>query len=158
MTKEKKSKSNKLSELETKCAEYLNGWKRAQADYENLKKETDKKVRDLVEYSQANMILGILPIYDHFKLALSHIPENQKKEEWVKGILHIKKQFADFLKSLDIEGIKTVGEEFDPEIHEAVAREESKEANNQIIKEIKPGYMVKEKVLQPAQVVVSKKE
>ena len=151
------NKQKKLSELETKCQEYLNGWKRAQADYENLKKETDKKVRDLVEYSQANMILEILPVYDHFKLALRHIPDNQRKEEWVKGILYIKKQFKDFLKSLDIVEIKTVGEEFNPELHEAVAREESKEADNQIIKEVKPGYKIKDQVLQPAQVIVSKK-
>ncbi|MBU1130537.1 nucleotide exchange factor GrpE [Patescibacteria group bacterium] len=154
--KVKKDHQNKLEELQAKCDEYLNGWKRAKADYENFKKESEKRVTGLVEFATAGMILEILPVHSHFKLALEHVPEDDKKAEWVQGIMHIKREFEDFFKKLDIVEIKTIGEKFNPEFHEAVSHEESDQEDDIIIKEVQPGYMLKEQVIQPAKVVVSK--
>ena len=161
----KKSKEPKISvsqkkikELETKCQEYLTGWQRAQADYENLKKETAKKSLELKEYVQAGLVLDFLPIYDHYQLALSHLPKEASKAEWVQGIIHIKKDFSEFLKQFEISEIKTVGEKFNPRFHEALSQQESDTEEDQIIKEIKPGYQMKDQVIRPAQVVVSKKK
>ena len=160
MPEEKKVNDNieeELKKTQEKMEEYLNGWKRAKADYSNLKKEFEKKEKEIVQFANATLILEIMPIYDNFKLAWKHIPEEHKKgDDWLKGIEAIKKQFADLLKKLGLEEIPTEGEKFDPEIHEAVAKEkaEGKEPGI-ILEEIKSGYKLYDKVLEPAKVKVA---
>lgn len=149
-----------LSELELtkkKMDEYLDGWKRAKADYINLKRENEKKQVEIIQFANAALILELLPIYDNLKLALNHLPDDRKDmKEWVKGMEQIKKQFAALLKNLSIEEIKTVGEKFDPELHEAVGREKVEGTESEtIIEEIKGGYKLYEKVLEPAKVKVA---
>lgn len=149
---------NELEELKKKCEEYLNGWKRAKADYLNLKKETAEKQEDWADFIQAGLLLEILPIINNYKIALSHIPEEAKKEAWVEGFNHIYKQFIDLLNKLGITEIKTVGEKFNPEFHEAVSQEINEEAaDQQILKELSPGYQMNDKVITPAKVVVNVK-
>ena len=147
--------SKEIKKLEAKCDEYLNGWQRAQADYNNLKKESDKRLSEVKEYVQADMILNFISIYDHFKLALEHIPDDKKKDDALSGLLHIKNDFKELLKKFNIKEIETLGKEFNPEMHEAISQEKSDEKENIIIKELKSGYTMNEKVSKPAQVVVS---
>ena len=160
MTDEKidpKKLKEELNLCKKKMDEYLNGWKRAKADYINQKKEFAKREKEMVQFANAALILEILPIYDNFKLAWQHIPEeHKKKDEWLKGIEQIKKQFSTLLKNLGIEEIKTVGQKFDPKIHEAVGKEkvEGKESET-IIEEVKGGYRLYDKVLEPAKVKVA---
>lgn len=144
-----------ISELEVKCQEYLSGWQRARADYENLQKETAKKTEALGNFIKANLLLEILPIYDDYKLALQHLPQEHQATKWASGFFHIKKEFEQFLKSAEVEEIKTIGQQFNPELHEAVSSEASAEATGQIIKEIRAGYQFKDEVIRPSQVVVS---
>lgn len=169
---EGKSCEELKSELETaekKMAEYLDGWKRAKADYLNLKKETDQRYQELIKFANAGLILELLPVLDNFKLAVLHIPESEKNADWVIGIMHIKKQFQDILKTLGIEEIKTVGEKFNPELHEAVGREENlaeggegkdgeegkeEQSGDIIVKELRAGYMLNGKIIQAAKVIV----
>ncbi len=137
--------------------DHLNGWRRAKADYLNLKKEAEQKSRELIQFANAGLILQILPIYENFKTACEHIPDEDKKKNWVVGIGHIKKQFEDFLKSLGLEPIKTVGEKFDHNLHEAVGSEKAEgKEDDIIIKEVKGGFKLYENVLEPAKVVVVK--
>jgi len=144
-----------LELLEKKNQEYLDGWKRAKADYLNLKRESERKYQDLIKYANAGLILDILPVLDNLKLAIKHIPEDEKSLDWVKGIMHIKKQLEDVLKNLGIEEIKTVGEKFNPEFHEAVDNDKKAGKEGIITKEAGPGYMMQGKVIQAAKVVVS---
>lgn len=145
-----------LEAAHKKMEEYMNGWKRAKADYINLKKDSEKKQMEMMQFANASLILQILPIYDNFKLAWKHIPDDQKKSDWMIGLEQIKKQMTDFLKQLGIDEIKTEGEKFDPEKHEAVGKEKKDgvEADT-IIEEVKPGYMMHDKVLDPAKVKVA---
>ncbi|MFA6525911.1 MAG: nucleotide exchange factor GrpE [Candidatus Buchananbacteria bacterium] len=138
-------------------AELLAGWQRAKADYSNLKKEESRHAQEIAEWTNAAVMSEVLPVYNHFKLALKHIPEDQKKEAWVQGVIMIQKQFTDFLNKYGISEIKTVGESFDPNLHEALTHEEKEgyEAD-QIFEEISPGYMLGDKVLMPAMVKVAK--
>src|SRR3989339_1815523 len=154
MSDENKVDESKLKEelgmAKKKMDEYLNGWKRAKADYINQKKEFEKREKELIQFANASLILEMMPIYDNFKLAWKHIPEEHRKnDEWLKGIEHIKNQFQGLLKNLGIEEIKTVGEKFDPELHDAVSKEkvEGKEAGI-IVDEIKSGYKLYDKVLE----------
>lgn len=148
------------SELEIakqKMEEYLDGWKRAKADYINQKREFEKREKELIQFANAGLILELLPIYDNFKLAWKHIPEEHRKnDEWLKGIEHIKNQFQGMLKNLGIEEIKTVGEQFNPEMHEAVSKEKvAGKAAGTILDEIKGGYQLYGKVLEHAKVKVA---
>ncbi|MFH1030711.1 MAG: nucleotide exchange factor GrpE [bacterium] len=190
-----------LELLEKKNQEYLSGWQRAKADYLNLKKESEKKYQDLIKFANAGLIIEMLPVLDNFKLALNHIPEDQKNLDWVVGMTHIKNQLEEILKNLGIEEIKTVGEKFNPELHEAVPAgtrgfdadndadltqikgEEKKEGDNKkleienclpaqagklegedgkgkeerdgiVTKEVRSGYTMHGKVIQPARVIV----
>ena len=166
---------SKEEDLKQKCEEYLNGWKRAQADYQNLVKEFEAKRIDYVRYANANLIMEILPVLDNFKAAFSQIPENEKDSPWVIGFGYIKKQLEALLAQNGVETIKTVGEKFDPSLHEAVEdsaapastpqsasgrtmeRPSEQGKDGQIIKEIRPGYTLNKKCVQAARVVVNNK-
>lgn len=145
-----------VAKLEQQVQEHLEGWKRAKADYLNLKKQMEKEKEDIIKFSQAAVVMEILPIYDNLKRAESHIPEEQKTREWVKGVMHIQKQFEDTLKTMGIEPIKTVGESFDAHKHHAVSKVKKEDvASDTILEEVKSGFMLGDKVLTPAQVVVA---
>ena len=147
----------KLLETEKQAQENLAGWQRAQADYANFKRETDQRQKDLFEFANAAFMTEFLPIYSHFKLALEHMPEGQRKIDWVIGIRHIKKQFQDWLKKYKIEEIKTIGELFNHNWHEAVTHEEQAGYKSEtIFAEVQPGYTLNGKVLMPAKVKVAK--
>ncbi|MBT5337917.1 nucleotide exchange factor GrpE [Candidatus Falkowbacteria bacterium] len=175
MTKKKENKKakkqlSKLEKLEQQSVEYLDGWKRAQADYQNLIKESEEKRKEYVKYANANLIVELLPILDNFKTAFNQIPENDKDSPWVVGFGYIKKQLEDFLQQNGVECIKTVGEQFDPSLHEAVENNvgtdcdpsatpnETSADEGEIIKEIRSGYTLNNKVVQVAKVIVNHSE
>lgn len=154
MDKTKKIKKTKKID---KSVEYLNGWQRTQADFENYKKQTEKRMKEVVEFANAELLLDLLPLYSHFKSALQHIPQDQKEQGWCQGLGHIKKLWEDLFNKFNVEEIKTIGEEFDHNLHEAVEHEEDLEQEDHIIlKEIQSGYKMNDKVIQPAKVIVNK--
>ena len=119
-----KTKNTKKTKKVDKSVEYLNGWQRTQADFENYKKQTEKRMKDIIEFGNAELLLDLLPLFNHFKSALQHIPEEQKEEGWCQGLGHIKKLWEDLFAKFNIQEIKTVGEEFNHNEHEAVEHEE----------------------------------
>ena len=88
---------------------------------------------------------------------IEHIPKDQKKESWITGIEHIKKQLDDFCGRQGLESFGKKGDEFDPEKHEALSQEENDKMEGKVIKVVKKGYIRGEKVIRPAQVVVGSK-
>lgn len=151
--KDKKFKSkNKLEELKVKCEEYLAGWQRAKADYENFKKETEQRMAEVSSFAKIGVLSELIPILDNFTKAVEHVPNEQKNDDWVVGIFHIKKQLEDFLMQNGLEKIKTVGEKFDHNLHEAVGQESGEK--DLIIKEVNSGYKLNGQVIIPAKVIV----
>lgn len=150
-----------LQELQEKCEEYKTGWQRAQADYQNLKKEMEEKRKELAEWCKVQILEEVIPIYDNFKKANAHKPTVESKEwaNWAQGIDFIMKQFSTLLTHHDIQEIKTVGEIFQPEFHDAVAEEVSEtEKEHTIVREVEAGYKIGAKVIKPAKVVISTKQ
>ncbi|MFH1946811.1 MAG: nucleotide exchange factor GrpE [Candidatus Magasanikbacteria bacterium] len=141
-----------------KTDEYKSGWARAQADYQNLVKETEKKRSEWAEYSERQILEEFIPVYDNFKTAFSHQTSDSSPEldNWKKGIEYIMKQFNKVLEDHGVIEIRTVGEIFDPERYEAVSEEESDEESGKIIREMVSGYEMRGKVIRVAKVVVSK--
>jgi molecular chaperone GrpE len=147
----------KLEECEKQKDGYLAGWQRARADFLNYKKEEIERIGEILKYANAELILNILPILDNFEKAEKEIPEDLKNDKNIKGFLQIKIQFQNFLKNQGIEGIKAVGEKFDPNFHEAVEQVPiEKEESGKIIEEIQKGYKLNGKVIRPAKVRVTK--
>ena len=139
--------------LEMKKA--LNGWRRALADLENYKKRVIKENEDFKRYCLEDYILGILPVLDNFELALKHVPEKEANNNWIIGILHIKRQLEDFLNQNGVEEIETeIGDESNENIHEVLVRDEEENekdlTKNSKIKEIvKRGYKIGDKIIRP---------
>lgn len=152
-----KKKNIKKTKKTDKSIEYLNGWQRTQADFENYKKQTEKRMKDIIEFGNADLLLDLLPLFNHFKSALKHIPEEQKEEAWCQGLGHIKKLWEDLFAKFNVREIKTVGLEFNHNEHEAVEHQEDLEKkDHEVLKEIQAGYKLNDKIIQPAKVVVNK--
>jgi molecular chaperone GrpE len=148
--KEELEKYKKLSE------KYLDNWKRERASFLNYKKEGVERIESLTEYVKTGMILELLPVLDHFNLAEKEIPEELQKNENVKGLLQIKKQIEDFLKSKGVTEIECLEEEFDPHFHDVIESVEKEGESGTIIEVVQKGYKVGDKLLRPAKVKVIK--
>lgn len=147
---------SELQKLQRQADEYLKGWQRAKADYLNLKKQAEREQEQTVQFANAALLLQLLPIYDHFKRALEHVPQDAKQTEWVKGVGHIRSQFQSFFKTLGIEEILTVNQLFDPNQHEAITHEKREGTKpDTVIEELSTGFTFRGKVLIPAKVKVS---
>lgn len=158
--KERLNLENLRGELK-KCEElrdeYLAGWQRAKADFLNYKKSETERVGEILEFSREELILEILPILDNFNLAEEKLPKELKDDEYIKGILQIKKQFEEVLKNQGAEQIKTVNEKFNPSLHEIIMEvEKNGSEEGIIIEEIQKGYIINGKVIRPARVKVTK--
>lgn len=150
-------KNEGMEELRMKCEEYLNGWKRATADYQNLKKEIETQRLEFAEYANVKALLHFIPVYDNLKKAFASVPDDQKKLGWVQGISYINRQLEEIFRQYGLEPIVTEGAPFNPESHEAVSEEHQAGATpGAIIKEVSAGYRMKGKVIMPAKVVVAK--
>ncbi len=164
-------KISELEECKKKCDEYLNNWKRERADFLNYKKEEMERIGFLGKYLKEDIIFKILPILDNFYLAEKQLPDNLKNGkggsnqaiEWTRGFLQIQNQITEFLKKEGIKEIKSLGEKFDPNLHEVVGEAEgtdkgSAEGGDEgtIIEEVQKGYTMDSKVIRPAKVKISK--
>ncbi|MDR3559615.1 MAG: nucleotide exchange factor GrpE [Candidatus Pacebacteria bacterium] len=137
----------------------LDGWKRCLADFENYKKRQMEEKKDMVAYSNLNLILELLPVVDNFHASTEHIPAEQKDNPWVTGIMHIQKQLEKILEDNGIsEIVVKKGDEFDPATMEAISHEAQntkREAGESKVKKVLvKGYRIDERVVRAARVVV----
>lgn len=145
-----------LEQARQKAEEYLNGWKRAQADYQNLKRDMEKEKIELAKFANLSLLLELLPVLDNFSRASQHLPEEKKNDEWVKGILAIHQQFQSLIASMGVAEVPAEGM-FNPELHEAVGNGEGENVESGTILEVvQPGYTLYGKLIRPAKVKVAK--
>lgn len=149
-------------ELET-CTqqreEYLNGWKRAKADYINYKNETEKRRDEMAGFALMTTAGQFIPLLDNFKKAFELLPGDLKGSEWVRGIEQIWKQMKEMMKGFGIEEFteSVIGAPFDPMKHHAVGEERiDTVADNAITQEVSPGYTFRGSPLVPAKVIVNR--
>lgn len=145
-----------LEECRQKAEDNLAGWKRARADYDNLKKEFEGQKSALIKFANLQVMLDLLPIMNNFDKAFSHVPEKEKDSAWVVGLSQIKKQLEDLAAAQGVEKIKTEGEAFNPALHEAMGQEKKEGiAEGMILQEVKAGYKMNGRVIEPAGVIVA---
>jgi molecular chaperone GrpE len=126
---------------------------RTLADFENFRKRSDREKNDFFRFAMANMMRELLPVLDNFDRALDHA---ESGDEFHKGVLLIYKQLYDVLEK---NGLKPIGEanvHFDPNVHEAVIREEDPSVpNHTVVAVLQKGYFLNDRLLRPALVKVA---
>lgn len=149
-------KIDEIEELKQEAAANLAGWQKALADYQNLQKEQEKKLSNLKTFLSLDVIGQLLPIFDNYQLALSHIPETEKQKAWAVGLEHIFKLWESFLNEQGVKEIEALGKKFDPEYHESIGQVENKDLADQEIVEVKQlGYSYQDQVLRPSKVIIN---
>ena len=146
---------SKLEEETAKSEDLLKRLKYLQAEFENYKKRTAKEMEMFLELSNQKIVSSILPVIDDLERATESI----KDKEDANGVKMIYDNFMEIVRSEGLEEIGTVGEEFDPFKHEAVAQVENDDLeNNKIAEVVQKGFSFKSKVLRPSKVIVVKNE
>lgn len=128
---------------------------RTAAEFDNYKKRTLREKDDFYKMAVCDTIALILPVLDNLERAIDAAEVADGGETVLDGIKMIKKQFDDVLKEIGVEPIEAVGNEFDPEKHNAVMMADSDEESNIVIEEFQKGYSYKDKVIRHSMVKVS---
>ena len=150
----KKTPEKKDNAQNQQIEELTNALQRERADAENLRRRHQAEIASLRQSVKAHVIEDLLPIIDNFERALKHVPENLADNDYIKGVQGVVKQFEKTLSDMDVERIKTVGEPFDPELHEAVSMEEGDGDQEIVSEELQSGYKVGDTVIRHAMVRV----
>jgi len=133
--------------------DYKNRYVRALADFENFRKRTEREKAEFFRYATAAVLKDVLPVFDNFDRALDHAEEG---DEFHKGVLLIYKQLFDVLQKHGLKAIDESGVAFDPNIHEAVVREEDESVpNHTVLAILQKGYFLHDRLLRPALVKVA---
>ena len=126
---------------------------RTLADFENFRKRSEREKQEFFKYALASTIKDILPVLDNFDRALEHAEEG---DEFHKGVLLIYKQLFDVLQGHGLKTIDEAGVHFDPNIHEAVVREEDPSVpSHTVVAILQKGYFLHDRLLRPALVKVA---
>lgn len=127
---------------------------RAQAEFENARRRSVREQQEFRDYALADAVKALLPVVDNFERALR---AKSDPAEFRGGVELIYKQLQDVFARLGIQAVSALGEPFDPHLHEAVEMVETEEAPDRtVLEELQRGYKMKEKLLRPAMVRVSK--
>ncbi|WP_088102529.1 nucleotide exchange factor GrpE [Halalkalibacter urbisdiaboli] len=154
--KEGQSEESEENSLEKEVADLTNRLLRVQADYDNFRRRSREEKEAAAKYRAQSFIEGLLPVIDNFERALLVNPEQEEAKSLLKGMEMVYRQLQDTLKNEGVEVIETVGQSFDPHLHQAVMQvEEEGYESNQIVEELQKGYKLKDRVLRPSMVKVN---
>jgi molecular chaperone GrpE len=147
---------SEISKCQREKDEYLDGWKRAKAELINYKKDEAKRFEQIARFSNEILIKDLITVLDSFDLALVSL-EGESEKKTQKGLYLIRQQLEDILKGQGLERVTvSVGKEFDPNLHDAVASVESDKPSGTITEEVEKGYLLNGKLIRPARVKVAK--
>jgi molecular chaperone GrpE len=151
-----RSELRKVNEQAKDCDDkYL----RALAELDNQRKRSMREKEELQKYANERLILEILPVIDNFERAIDAGKQADNVAQMVDGVRMILKQLREILEKEGVAPFESLGEKFDPYKHEALLAIESKEHEPYtVLEEIQKGYTMKDRVIRPAKVTVSKKE
>lgn len=143
-----------IGELQQQIADLTEALQRERADAANIRRRHDEQIANLRTTTKASVVRDLLPIIDNFERALKHVPGELEGNAYVKGVQAVVKQFEKTLTDIGVERIKTVGEVFDPHLHEAVSMEEGEGDKEIVSEELQSGYKLSDEVLRHAMVRV----
>jgi molecular chaperone GrpE len=144
-----------LTEVRARAEEHLYNWQRSAADFSNFRRRTDEERAAAGQFSNALLIGKLLAVLDDFDRALESVPADAH-DSWIEGVQLVERKLRGVLESEGVTAIPAVGEPFDPNLHEAVAHEETADhPDNHVIGEVQRGYRLHDRVLRPSLVRVA---
>lgn len=162
------SKKPILADLQQQIGELTEALQRERADAVNLRRRVEEERAGMGDYYKAAIIRELLPAIDNLERALMHAPKDLKDHDYIKGVQGVAKQFEQCFARLGVERIKTVGEHFNPHLHEAVhmdlpseasAKEGDRDGHHEIIsEELQAGYKLGDEIIRHALVKVKKEK
>ncbi|HXO96133.1 MAG TPA: nucleotide exchange factor GrpE [Chthoniobacterales bacterium] len=130
---------------------------RSSADLDNYRKRMSKEREEAIKFANSSFLERLIPILDNFEFGLEAARSASSPVSILEGMKMVQKQIQDFLSSAGIEMIDATGQHFDPQLHEAISQEESKQVPDGIvIRQLRRGYKLRDRLIRPANVVVSK--
>ena len=151
----KKAKAEKKDAMKEKVDELEDRVKRQMAEFENFRKRTDKEKDMMFETGAKSVIEKILPVVDNFERGLATIPEEENGKPFAEGMAMIYKQLMTELEKMDVKPIEALGQEFNPDFHNAVMQVESDEYESGVVaQELLKGYTYRDTVVRHSMVAV----
>jgi molecular chaperone GrpE len=139
-----------FAELKAERDQLVDRLARLQAEFDNARKRQEREKQDFRDYATGSVVEQFLPVLDNFSLALN---ATGSAEQLRTGVELIVKQMDEALKQLQVQAIPTVGQQFDPRVHEALGSVERDDLpDNSVAEEIRKGYRIRERLLRPAMV------
>ena len=145
----------RVAQLERESADYKDQWLRAAADYKNFKRRTDSERVDLIRGASAGLLLKLLPVMDDLTRAVNSVTPDVEGTAWYGGFKLIPQKLHTVLESEGVVPIEAVGQDFDPNFHEAVIYEAAGDGQDgKVVAELQKGYKLRDRVLRPTMVKV----
>ncbi|MEO8785146.1 MAG: nucleotide exchange factor GrpE [Candidatus Saccharimonadales bacterium] len=148
------SKKPTIAELTQQVADLTDALQRERADVINVRRQHSDQFARLQNHTKTQVITDLLPVIDNFERALKHVPADLVDNDYVKGVQGVVKQFEQTLQQMGVKRIKTVGEVFDPSLHQAVSMEDGDGQVEVVCEELQPGYRLGDQVIRHAMVKV----
>jgi molecular chaperone GrpE len=147
-----------LASIKTESEQWHDRFLRKAAEFENYRRRMDKEKTEAIVMAKSSVLLEFLPLADACERALASFKTASEEglEEYRQGVELLYKQVSDTLRRVGVVPVEAQGRSFDPNLHEALAQEESSDHNeNTVIEELRRGYLFKDRLLRPAQVKVT---
>jgi molecular chaperone GrpE len=143
-----------LEKAKADAAKYLDNWRRAEADFQNYKRRAESERDENRRFAGVALLMNLLPIVDDFERAFNSLDGGLARLTWLDGLRLIHRKMVTLLDNAGVKPIEAAGKQFDPKYHEAVAHVDGDEGK--VVSEVQRGYMLHDRVLRPAMVVVGK--
>lgn len=154
--KAKSQKPKAAADLEQKLEELTADLQRERADFANFRRRSEEDKLRAMQSASELTIKQLLPTLDNLAKVLSHLPSSVKEDAWAVGLQESIRQTEKTFEQMGVSRMPTLGEEFNPELHEAIAADDS--GGHTVVEEYQPGYTLGDKVLRHAMVKVGTKQ
>lgn len=149
---------NEIDRLTKEVAAYKDKWLRAEAELDNYKKRVHKERLEQLKYGYETLIRELLPVIDNLERAIEYSKKHSQKDSLYEGVELTLKLLKKVIEGFGVSEINSIGQVFDPNLHEGVGIEEGEDyEDNVVIKEVEKGYLYKDRLIRPAKVIVGKK-
>jgi len=155
--------TEQIEELRNRASQADENWQRllrTTADFENFKKRAAREKEEAIRYANESLIKKLVPVLDNFDMAMTAAgqKDNEAAKSLQTGVAMIHQQLRSALAEIGLEEIDASGKEFDPNWHEAVSQQESKEvADGHVLQQLRKGYKLRDRLIRPATVIVARK-